>query len=112
MIRDGLSAGAAHGFMLISPTTLKGSAFQRRTVANGLSANSAGPAVDPPYWVKLVRLGSSFSAYTSPDGANWTLVATDTISMGSVVNAGLAVSSHKNGTLATATFSSVTVRKY
>jgi hypothetical protein len=32
--------------------------------------------------------------------------------MATIVNAGLAVSSHRDGTLATATFSSVTVTKY
>jgi hypothetical protein len=62
--------------------------------------------------VKLARLGTAFSAYTSPDGVTWTLVGTDTISMASTVKVGLVVSSHKNGTLATAKFSSVVVKKY
>jgi hypothetical protein len=41
-----------------------------------------------------------------------TQVGTDTIAMGSSVNVGLAVSSHVNGTLATATFDHVTVTTY
>jgi phosphatidylserine/phosphatidylglycerophosphate/cardiolipin synthase-like enzyme/regulation of enolase protein 1 (concanavalin A-like superfamily) len=112
MIRDGLSAGAAHATMFVSPTTLKGTAFQRRPAANGTTVSTPGPAVKPPYWVKLIRMGTAISAYTSPDGSTWTLVGTETIPMGTVVNAGLAVTSHKNGTLATGTFSSVTVTEY
>lgn len=112
MIRDGLSAGAAHASMFVTPTTLKGTAFQRRPASGGTSLSTAGPSARPPYWVKLVRLGTAFSAYTSPDGVAWTLVGTETIPMSAVVNAGLAVSSHKNGTLATGTFSAVTVTKY
>jgi regulation of enolase protein 1 (concanavalin A-like superfamily) len=112
MIRDGLSAGAAHASMFVTPSTLKGTAFQRRPAAGSTSLSTAGPSAAPPYWVKLVRLGTTFSAYASADGVNWTLVGTETIPMGAVVNAGLAVSSHKNGTLATGMFSAVTVTKY
>jgi regulation of enolase protein 1 (concanavalin A-like superfamily) len=112
MIRDGVGAGAAHATMLVSPTTLKGAAFQRRPVADGTSVSTSVPSVKPPYWVKLVRLGTAISAYASADGNAWTLVATETIPMATIVNAGLAVSSHRDGTLATATFSSVTVTKY
>jgi regulation of enolase protein 1 (concanavalin A-like superfamily) len=112
MLRDGLSAGAAHAMMVVSPTTVKGAAFQRRPVPNGTSVSTGLPSVQPPYWVKVVRMGDSFSAFVSPDGNGWTLVDTQTIAMGAVVNAGLAVTSHRNGTLATGAFSSVTVSKY
>ena len=63
----------------------------------------------PPYWVKLVRTGSSFSGYTSSDGVAWTLVGTSTVSMSSSVLVGLPVTSHLNGTINTATFDGVLV---
>jgi phosphatidylserine/phosphatidylglycerophosphate/cardiolipin synthase-like enzyme/regulation of enolase protein 1 (concanavalin A-like superfamily) len=110
MLRDMLSAGSAHAFMLVSPG--KGTAFQRRVTANGLSTNTAGPFAAAPYWVKLTRVGNTFTAYASADGTTWTTVGSDTIAMGATINAGLAVSSHVNGTLATATFDSVVVTKY
>jgi hypothetical protein len=57
-------------------------------------------------------MGSTFTAYTSPDGSAWTAVDSQTVTMGSVINVGLAVSSHVNSTAATATFTNVTVTKY
>jgi hypothetical protein len=112
MMRDGLSAGAPHATMLISPTTLKGAAYQRRPTANGTSVSTAVPSVQPPYWLKVVRQGSTFTAYTSADGTGWSPVASQTIVMNQVISVGLAVSSHVNGTLATGTFTNVTVTKY
>jgi regulation of enolase protein 1 (concanavalin A-like superfamily) len=109
MLRDGLAAGASHAFMIQTPTTIKGTAFQRRAVANGTSASTPGPVVAPPYWVRLVRSGNTVTASVSPDGAAWTVVGSDTITMSGTVNVGLAVSSHVAGTVATATFDNVTV---
>ncbi|MGE3403272.1 MAG: phospholipase D-like domain-containing protein [Vicinamibacterales bacterium] len=109
MFRDGLTTGAAHGFAIVTPSTVKGTAFQRRVTAGGASTHTAGPAVAPPYWVKLARAGDIFTASVSPDGVTWTVVGSDTIVMGSTINVGLAVSSHVAGTLATATFDSVAI---
>ena len=109
MFRDGLTPGAAHGFAIVTPSTVKGTAFQRRVTAGGISTHTAGPAVAPPYWVKLARAGDVFTASVSPDGTTWTVVGSETIVMGSTVNVGLAVSSHVAGTLATATFDNVVI---
>jgi phosphatidylserine/phosphatidylglycerophosphate/cardiolipin synthase-like enzyme len=108
MIRETLSAASAHAFMLVSPG--KGLAFQRRPVAGGTSVSTAGAAATAPYWVRLTRNGNLISAYQSPDGSTWTLVGTDTISMGASVYIGLAVSSHTTSATATATFTNVTVQ--
>jgi regulation of enolase protein 1 (concanavalin A-like superfamily) len=107
MIRETLAAGSAHAFMLVSPG--KGLAFQRRPVANGDSVNTPGSLNTAPRWVKLTRTGNVFNAYESGDGANWTLVGTETIPMGSTVYVGLAVTSHTTSTSATATFDNVVI---
>jgi regulation of enolase protein 1 (concanavalin A-like superfamily) len=109
MIRDGLGSGAAHGFMFATPGTTKGTAFQRRVTAGGESTHTSGPAVAPPYWVKLTRSGDMLTASTSPDGNTWSVVATETIVMGSTVEVGLAVSSHVAGSTARATFDQVSI---
>jgi predicted amidohydrolase/regulation of enolase protein 1 (concanavalin A-like superfamily) len=109
MVRDGLTAGAAHAFMIQTPTTIKGTAFQRRAVANAATTSGAGPAVAPPYWVRLARSGNTFTASVSPNGTTWTVVGADTIAMGATVDVGLAVSSHVAASLATATFDNVTI---
>ncbi len=60
-----------------------------------------------PMWLKLIRTGNTFTGYGSPDGSNWTLLGTATITMPTTVYIGLAVSGA--GYLEPATFDSVAV---
>jgi phosphatidylserine/phosphatidylglycerophosphate/cardiolipin synthase-like enzyme len=108
MIRESLSANAAHGFMLVSAA--KGVAFQRRPIAGGISVNSAGTMSAAPRWVKLQRSGNLFSAYESADGVTWTLVGTETIPMAATVYVGLGVTSHTTTASATCTFDNVSIQ--
>jgi hypothetical protein len=57
--------------------------------------------------VKLERLGDTINAYSSPDGTTWSLVGTDTFTMGSTMLVGLGVSSHTTSATATCTFDNV-----
>ena len=107
MIRESLSAGSRHAAMLVSSG--KGLAFQRRTSTGGVSTHTGGGSSTAPYWVRLTRSGSTVSAYKSTNGVDWALVGTDTIAMSSTVYVGLAVTSHNDGVLATATVSNVSV---
>ena len=63
----------------------------------------------PNLWMKLVRSGANFSAYTSPDGVTWTSVVVNknlpTITTAATV--GIYEVSHKPGALGTATFDNV-----
>ena len=106
MIRGSLNPSSAQAFMLVSHS--KGVAFQRRTADGNTSVSTAGSTSTAPRWVKLVRTGTTISGYESADGSNWTLVGTDTVAISGPTYIGLAVSSHVNGTMATATFDSVT----
>jgi hypothetical protein len=58
--------------------------------------------------VKLERIGSTINAYSSADGTTWSLVGSDTFTMGSSLLIGLGVSSHTTSSAATATFDNVT----
>jgi regulation of enolase protein 1 (concanavalin A-like superfamily) len=107
MIRENLSPGSKQAAMLMSPAS--GISFQRRTAVGAVALVTAGPVVPPPYWVRLVRSGSTFSGYTSPDGVIWTLVGSSSVSMSSSVLVGLPVTSRKNGTINTSTFDGVSV---
>jgi len=107
MMRESLDPASRHAFMLVSPG--KGLAFQRRVDTGGLSTNTAGAFLAAPYFVKLTRNGTTITAFTSPDGTNWTTVGSDTFTMAQTIYVGVAVSSHVAGTLATATFASTAV---
>jgi regulation of enolase protein 1 (concanavalin A-like superfamily) len=107
MIRSTLQPDAAQAFMLVSPG--KGLAFQRRPTAGGTSVHTAGPAAAAPYWVRLERRGQTVLASASSNGTSWSVVGQASVALGSTAYVGLAVSSHRAGTLATAAFDSVGV---
>ncbi|MBA3231611.1 MAG: hypothetical protein H0T05_02215 [Acidobacteria bacterium] len=107
MIRESLTANSRHAMMLVSPA--RGVAFQRRVQTGGVTTHTDGGGGTAPVWVRLVRTGNRIDAYRSANGSSWTLVGTDTIAMGSTVNVGLALTSHDNSRLATATFDNVRV---
>jgi RHS repeat-associated protein len=79
--------------------------------SNGGSTSEPGSAsVTLPYWVKLVRSGSTFYGYTSADGSTWTQMgSSQTISMSTNILVGLAVTSGSATSFATATFDNVSV---
>jgi hypothetical protein len=107
MVREDLGAGSRHASLFVSPE--KGVAFQRRPVANGDSVHTAGLLTAPPVWLKLVRDGDRISAYYRKQTTDfWTLIGRQTLSgLSGGVRAGLAVTSHHDGLLATAVFSSL-----
>jgi hypothetical protein len=107
MIRASLAAGSTHAFMCLTPGN--GLAFQRRVATGGASEHTAGGAATAPRWVRLTRNGNTLTGFTSTDGTAWTQVGSVAITMGSQVFAGLALTSHVNGTLNTSTFDNVRV---
>jgi hypothetical protein len=105
MIRGSLASNAAMAIMLVSPS--KGTALQYRTSNGGSAANIAGPNVTAPYWVRMVRSGNTITASVSSNGSSWTTVGSVTLTLGSTVQIGLAVTSHNSSRLATASFDNV-----
>jgi hypothetical protein len=107
MMRETLDPSSRQAFMLVSPG--KGLAFQRRVDYGGVSTNTGGAMATAPYFVKLTRSGTTITAAQSADGANWTVVGSDTIAMAPTIYVGVAVGSHVYGTLAAVTFASTAV---
>src|SRR5262245_55070198 len=107
MIRASTAAGSQHAFTAVTPGN--GLNFQRRSTTNGVSDNTVGGAGAAPYWVRLQRVGNTFTSSASTNGATWTTIGSVTISMGTSVQVGLAVTSHADGTIATATFTDVQI---
>ena len=110
MVRETLAAGSKQALMLVSPSN--GTALQYRASTNGASTNAGqvtGTTRVAPYWVKLIRAGSTITGYTSTDGVTWTLAASATISMTTQVYVGLAVDASVSTLLNKSTFDNVTV---
>ena len=113
MVRETLNAGAMNGKTAdyLSSSTYAYAGFDIRTSTGGSTTEpSYVSGTLPPYWVELVRNGSTFSSYTSPDGINWTqLGSNQTIGMATNAYVGLGVSSRSTSSLATVTFDNVSV---
>jgi len=112
MFRQSLNSSSIHVLVDMTPTSSKGCEFIRRTSSGGSSSSYGTGAIAPPYWLKLVRSGNNFSAFTSPDGITWASVPissppTVTVAMTDPVDAGLVICSHNTSALGTAHFDNV-----
>jgi regulation of enolase protein 1 (concanavalin A-like superfamily) len=106
MIRDGVAANAIQAMVAITPGN--GVAFQWRSTTGGASSTAGVAGVVAPQYVRITRTGSSIKAEYSANGTTWTQVGTtQTISFPTAVKAGLAVTSHTQGTGCTSTFDNV-----
>jgi len=111
MIRQSTDAGSQHAFTCITGGEGGGSAYQRRVDTDGTSTSNH-PLSDspyaPPYWVRIERVDSDFTAFLSPDGETWAQEGdVMTIAMQDPVFIGLAVTSHAAGELRTFTFDNI-----
>ena len=107
MMRESLAGGAQHAFALVSAA--RGVALQRRATAGGKTATVAEAAGAAPYWVRLQREGSLFTAFRSPDGVTWSTLGSQRIAMSATILVGLAVTSREPSAAAQAEFANVAV---
>lgn len=98
MIKQSTTAGSPYALMCVTPAE-QGTAFQAGFNVNTQTA--------PSPWLKLVRVGSLVTGYSSFDGKAWTQLGTFTLSGAAKI--GLFVSSHSATELGTATFDNVVV---
>ena len=110
MLRESLASDSRFAMMLMTPGT-NGAAFHYRTATGGNAqpSNSGDNVSRLPRWVRIVRQGNTVTGYHSTDGVSW--IQRDSVSMTlpQAVYVGLAVTSHNNGTLATAVFDNVEI---
>jgi regulation of enolase protein 1 (concanavalin A-like superfamily) len=109
MIRTSLAANSAAAFATVTPTS--GVTFQQRTTTGATSTNIAyRSGIYAPRWLRLVRAANNITASMSAGGSQWTTLGTSTVSLGSSVYVGLAVTSHASGVVTTAKLSNVTLK--
>jgi hypothetical protein len=109
MFRTSTDPAAPNYALVVSPG--QGVKVQVRKTQGGNTSKLANPAGTTPAWLKITRAGNTFTAYTSADGVTWTLIPGSAInlSLSSSLLAGLAVTSHNNGTLGTVVMNAVAV---
>ncbi len=108
MFRNDNTAGTMFADVVVTPGN--GVNFQWRNSTGGQCGNAEVGGITAPVWVELTRLGNTFTAYYSTNGSTWLQIgSTQTISMNSTALAGLAVTSHNNSLIGTATFSNVSL---
>ncbi|MEO7385403.1 MAG: fibronectin type III domain-containing protein, partial [Gammaproteobacteria bacterium] len=111
MLRESLNANSRFAYMTMTPGS-NGASFQYRLSTGGSAGpgNSNDKVSTLPRWVRIVRAGNLVSGYLSPDGINWTLRNSATLTgLPASVYVGLAVTSHNDGTLATGVFDNVSL---
>jgi hypothetical protein len=99
MMRETLNANSRHVILDVKPDG--GLEFSLRGSTGGNTVFRAGATAAVPYWIKLERSGTTFSAFKSSDGINWVLIARTSVTMASNFYVGLAVSSHDDTMLCT-----------
>jgi VCBS repeat-containing protein len=110
MIRETLGANSTHAYAAYEPYPGPSVYFFSRASTGGTTTSQSSAVNGLPYWVKVVRSGSTFTGYASVDGTNWApLGPSRTITMPPNVYIGLAVSANNNSALVTATFDNVSI---
>ena len=82
--------------------------YRRRLATDAYSIDTAYSPTNRP-WLRLMRMGNTFIAHCSTNGVNWEYVWFTTVNMSNQVQIGLAVTSHHNGSYATATLDNVSI---
>lgn len=109
MIRNDDTAGSL--FASVAVTSQNGLVFEWRSTAGAAASSTVVPNVTGPVWLEVTEQGSSFSAFYSSDGINWTQIGgTQTIIMTSATTlAGVVVTSHNTSAVNIAQFADVSV---
>jgi len=107
MIRETTAAGAKHHFL--GRRNDGRLLWIRRNSLNRSTSTADTGAAPVPVWLRLVRSGTTITAYRSADGASWTRVNNAKLSMNAVVTVGLAVAGGSSAARLGATFTNVAV---
>jgi hypothetical protein len=104
MMREDLTPGSRNAF--IGLTSASGLFFQYRNSPSGNTTTQTIPGITAPYWVKLEKAGTTYAAFYSQNGSNWTQIGMQ-IDLGfgstSAPLTGFAITSHSNSVLSTGT---------
>lgn len=107
MMRTSLLANSGYAAVFLTPHGQL--VLQERLASGGETTSRTLTWTSAPVWVRLLRRGAHINAYYSSDGSSWQGDITTGSGVGSNAMAGVAVTSHRDGVLSTATFDNVRV---
>jgi len=106
LIRESLKSSAPAAFLRVNAT--KGLEFSKRQRREPNLIELVG-VESFPYWVRLVRRGSTITAYKSADGVDWVQTGSETFELGPRIYVGLGVTSSEKSGENAAVFDNVSV---
>lgn len=104
MMRDGLADDAAHVSAVVQGNRIR---LLDRASTGGNTTDVPGYTQGAPEWIRIERSGSTFTLSRSNDGSSWAVMDTRTISIGTMIYIGMAVTGNSTTTLATGVFDNV-----
>lgn len=107
MFRDSTAAGSAHVLLDMRPNGAI--EFMTRSATGGATVYVAGGVQPAPAWLRLTRLGNTFTGEVSPDGVAWTAVGATSAPLAVNGLVGVALTSHDVTRIATGSFDAVAV---
>lgn len=111
MFRESLDEDAKNAFICLNPE--KAIKFQYRDNTGNGTQKVENKGFYPPHWMRLTRVGNTFTAYHSEDGVTWSLVNDgknpQTFAMNDTIYAGIAFTSHDVNNLSEAEIQFVSV---
>lgn len=110
MIRESTNANSKFVHVVVRPTDIKMEA-RTATGSNSVTLATFNAANSPvgtntPCWVRLARVGASFTGFSSSNGVNWIQMGAINVTMTNLLG-GLAVCASDNTKLNTSTFDNV-----
>lgn len=108
VIRASLDADARTLMMTVSGGG--GAYFRRGKIQGASTTDDRRPDLKPPYWVKLRREGNVISGFHSTDGRRWVTLDKTDAGLSDRFYVGLAATSRRRGSPATAEFDHVIAR--
>ena len=107
MLRASAQGNAAYAGVFVTPAN--GVVMQWRTSSGAIASSSASRPGKPPQWLRLMRDGNAFYAFSSADGKAWDLVEFTNVNLPASVLGGLVACSHNTGSVTTAVFEQMTI---
>jgi regulation of enolase protein 1 (concanavalin A-like superfamily) len=106
MIRESTAPNSIHAMVCATPD--EGILFHWRTATGGATGSVKITGLATPKWLKIERVGNSFTASYSEDNVTWNPIGTAvTLPMATSATTGMVVTSRNDGVLCTSTISGV-----